>query len=107
MGGRLQERIQGLRGPSDVGAAHALGVAVVGQAAGATTDHAVQVRPEAVDAAGLYGVAAGTQFKRALHGLLVRLFRRGRSRRRALAGRGRQGHDNGDGQAESAHGRAG
>jgi CheY-like chemotaxis protein len=88
VGGRLQEGIQGLRGPGDVGAAHAVGIAVVGQAAGAAADHAVQVRAEAVDAARLHGVAAGTQFERALHGLLVRLFGRGRRCRRALAGRG-------------------
>ena len=89
----------------DVGAAHALGIAVVGQAAGAAADHAMQVRPEAVDAAGLHGVATGAQFERALHGLLPGLFGRGGRSRRALAGRGEQGHGNGNEQAVGAHGR--
>ncbi|MCI1123473.1 hypothetical protein MOQ01_07150 [Stenotrophomonas maltophilia] len=56
----------------------------------------MQVRAEAVDAARLHGVAAGTQLERALHGLLLRLFRRGGRCRRAPAGRGGQGHGNSD-----------
>ena len=64
----------------------------------------MQVGSVAVDATGLDGVAAGTQFECLLHRLLACLFRRAGRSRWALARAGGQGHGSNKKQMKGAHG---
>ena len=91
--GRAQERIQGLFVPGQPGIAHRVGIRIAGDTAGAPADQPVQVRAEAVHAAGADRVAAGADRERALQIPLMRLLRRlrrARTRGQQQAGQQRQ-----------------